>query len=128
MTRWQQLGERLISRRVELNARWTDRRSFCDDNGLGRQYRTISDIEKGRRDNYGTAILALVERAYRLQAGSIASYIAGGELLPSAAPEPPPDPAAETAREWVRENPVEAMREVMRAAMRDPDIRKELGI
>lgn len=127
---WAALGRLLVARRVALDPSWANRRKFAADNNLG--YRTISDIERGRRSDYSAPTLALIERAYRYETGSIARFLQhDGDSaylveLDSAVAEA--DPVEDCAREWIRSHPVEAMREVMRAAMRDPAVREELGI
>jgi len=85
--RWQELGTRLKQRRAQLDARWRRRRAFADDSRL--DYRLIYDIEEARRLNFGVTTLTAIEIAYRLQPGSIAAFLEGGELDP-----PPAQPAA----------------------------------
>src|SRR5690606_38068690 len=57
--RWQRLAELLAARRARLNPEWADRTRFCADTDLS--YRSLSDLENGRRDNYIPAWLAKVE-------------------------------------------------------------------
>ncbi len=83
-----------MRRRVELDPRYTNRRTFTRDRGI--DYRIASDMEAGRRGNYEAATLAAAELAYRLAPGSLATALAGGELEfePVAAPaslRPVPD-------------------------------------
>lgn len=129
---WAALGRLLMARRVQLDPAWTNRKLFAEDNQLSRQYRTISDIETGRRDDYSAPILALIERAYRYETGSIARYLQNdGDpkfLVESDRGGEVDDPTEAAARAWIAEHPAEAMREVMRAAMRDPAVREELGL
>lgn len=131
---WTALGRLLVARRVALDPAWTNRRQFCEDNDLGRQYRTISDIETGRRDDYSAPILALIERAYRYETGSIARYLqhdGDAKFLVEAEQAGDAelvDPAEVAARDWIRDHPAEALREVLRVAMHDPAVQKQLGI
>lgn len=120
-----------MARRVALNPAWTSRKRFAQDNGLQRSYRTISDIETGRRDDYSAPILTLVESAYKLEQGAIRAFVANDgdpAYLVELDAEVDDDAAEEAARAWIARHPVEAMREVMRAAMRDERVRAELGI
>src|SRR5690554_8042268 len=71
--RWQRLAELLAARRARLNPEWADRTRFCADTDLS--YRSLSDLENGRRDNYSPAWLAKVERAYQLKPGAIKRYV-----------------------------------------------------
>ncbi|MER6891995.1 hypothetical protein [Streptomyces halstedii] len=99
---------------------------------MDKQYRSISDIESGRRDDYSASILALIERAYAYKPGAITAFLEHegdpAYLVEDEWKEGEPDVEAEHAREWIAANPVEAMREVMRAAMRDPAVRQQLGL
>lgn len=82
---WKRLGEQLMRRRIETDPRYSNRQLFTDERGLN--YRTVSDIENGRRDNYEDQTLAAIEIAYRLAPGSIRRSLASGALEPlSAAP------------------------------------------
>lgn len=96
---WKRLGELLVRRRIELDPRYSNRQLFASERGLN--YRTVSDIERGRRDNYEDATVTSVEVAYGVAAGSVARALGGGELEPLAAPQaartaasPPRVPAA----------------------------------
>lgn len=82
--RWKRLGKSLLARRVELDLRYRNRRAFAADVGL--DYRVLYDIESGRRSNYSDATLHAIERAYRIQAGSIRNALTGGAIEPIAPP------------------------------------------
>lgn len=90
---WKQLGEQLVRRRIELDPRYANRRLFADERGVN--YRTVSDVERGRRDNYEDATITALEVAYAVKPGSVSHALAGGELeplpgaRPSLAPVPP---------------------------------------
>ena len=75
--RWQRLGDMLLNRRVELTGD-TNREAFARKAGL-RYSRSLFDIENGKRDNYGPAMLAQLEQVYRWEAGSINAVLAGGQ-------------------------------------------------
>lgn len=83
-----------MRRRIEVDPRYSNRQLFADERGVN--YRTISDIERGRRDNYEDATIASLEVAYAVRPGSIRRAVAGGELEPvpsplrSVASAPPP--------------------------------------
>lgn len=72
---WQRLGELLVARRVELDARYRNRREFARD--VQMDYRVIYDIEVARRSNFGTSTLRGLELAYRLPTGALDEYLAG---------------------------------------------------
>ncbi|MGI5485200.1 hypothetical protein [Microtetraspora malaysiensis] len=81
---WTQLGDLLVARRKELSraldADWRFRRRFADAHEL--DYRTVSDLEVGRRDNYEEMTYRRVERAYRWERGSIEEVLEGREPRP----------------------------------------------
>jgi hypothetical protein len=90
---WQRLGELLVRRRIELDTRYANRQKFTAERGVN--YRTVSDIETGRRDNYEPRTFAELEVAYGLAPGSISRALAGGELdLPVPPSTPPACPPA----------------------------------
>jgi hypothetical protein len=93
---WKRLGDLLVRRRIELDPAYANRQKFAD--AVRVNYRTIADIEKGRRDNYEAATIASVEVAYRLAGGSIARTVAGGSLEPLSVTERTVDPSAQAAR------------------------------
>ncbi|MFF3671717.1 hypothetical protein [Microtetraspora malaysiensis] len=93
--RWVRLGDALKARRTELSravdADWRFRRRFVDAHHL--DYRTTSDLEEHRRDNYTDATYRRVEAAYRWASGSIVAILEGGE--PAALPlDAEPDEAS----------------------------------
>jgi hypothetical protein len=77
---WKRVGEKLTQRRVELDPRYRNRQTFITERGIN--YRTVSDIERGRRGNYEAATIASVEVAYKVTPGSVGHVLAGGELEP----------------------------------------------
>ncbi|MFL1427098.1 MULTISPECIES: hypothetical protein [unclassified Nocardiopsis] len=90
---WQRLARELAKRRAGLRPEWADRTVFARDNGLS--YRSLSDLETGRRDNYKLSWLTKVEAAYRWETGSIQLIIDGADPIPlgeppaaTASPEP----------------------------------------
>jgi hypothetical protein len=94
---WKRLGELLVRRRIELDPRYSNRQLFAAERGIN--YRTVSDVERGRRDNYEGGTVTALEVAYAVAPGSIGRALAGGELEPlpgPARPEPgaPPNPFA----------------------------------
>jgi len=106
--RWQRLGEMLLNRRVELGG--TNREAFARERGL-RYSRSLFDIENGKRDNYGPAILAQMEQVYRWEAGSIKAVLEGGHPIELSDGHRPTAPLSlkdrrytgqvELVREWV---------------------------
>lgn len=74
---WQRLAAKLTERRATLRPEWSERTTFARDTGLS--YRSISDLETARRDNYKASWLVKVEKAYEWEPGSIQSVLAGGE-------------------------------------------------
>lgn len=78
---WERLGEMLVRRRVELDPRYRNRRTFAGDRD-SRLYRLFSDIELGKRASYKPATLAAVEKAYELEPGAIGQFLSGGGLEP----------------------------------------------
>ena len=81
---WERLGEWLVRRRLELDPRYRNRRTFTRERAPD-LYRIVNDIELGRRDNYEPATLAAIESAYDLPAGAIGQFIAG--VPPAGEPE-----------------------------------------
>jgi len=80
---WQRLAGELIDRRVALDSRFSNRRLFCQERGI--DYRTVSDLENARRDNYGRQTLAKIERAYEWAPGSVRTILEGKEPTPLSA-------------------------------------------
>lgn len=94
---WQRLADLLIARRVELNDAWRNRQQFCRDTGA--EYRIVHDVENAKRANYSGSTLALIERAYRWQPGSIRAVLEGGDPTPV-------NPTARIAGVWASTAPV----------------------
>ena len=78
---WSRLGALLRDRRIELDPRYRNRRTFVRETGLS--YSVTSNIETGVRDDYGADTIRAVERAYRWQPGSIRTVLDGGEPTPA---------------------------------------------
>src|SRR6202041_1099797 len=74
---WERLGEMLVRRRLELDPRYRNRRTFARERDP-RLYRLFSDIELGRRPSYKPASLAAIERAYELGPGAGGRFLSGG--------------------------------------------------
>ncbi len=77
---WDRLGGLLVSRRVELDVRFRNRRTFAETVDL--DYRVLYDIESARRVNFTKSTLRAVEQAYRLKSGSLDRTLGGGPLEP----------------------------------------------
>jgi hypothetical protein len=75
---WKRLGDLLTQRRVDLDARYTRRRTFCDETGV--DYRVVSDLERARRTNFSTPMIAQLEAAYQLTRGNIGRILHGGDI------------------------------------------------
>jgi hypothetical protein len=96
---WVRLGKLLVRQRIELDPRYVNRQLFANERCIG--YRTVGDIERGRRSNYEEATIAAVETAYAVTPGSVAGALAGGELTPL-----PPRAGAAVPRQHPGEDPV----------------------
>lgn len=96
---WQQLGEMLEHRRVEIDARYTNLTLFCAERGI--DYRLCWDAEHAARVNYRRVTLAALERAYALDAWSIDAFLRTGIPL-LAADANPYDDDPELAEVWAR--------------------------
>lgn len=110
VTAWQRLGDLLVTRRVQLDPRYTSRRTFVAETHSGKQdswYRMITSIENGSRDNYSRETLAAVEVAYQLQPGSLGRALEGGDLeslrQPGHSQAPADTPGRPTSPTAVRE-------------------------
>lgn len=77
---WQRLADLLVMRRVELDPRYRNRRTFCEEKQL--DYRVISDIESARRTNFSQPMLTAIEVAYGWASGSIQRVLDGGDPTP----------------------------------------------
>ena len=78
------LGEMLVRRRIELDPRYRNRRTFVAERASG-LYRIVNDIELGRwgkRTAFEPGTIAALEDAYALQAGAIKRALDGGDLEP----------------------------------------------
>jgi len=76
---WERLGELLVRRRIELDPRYRNRRTFEAERAPD-LYRIINSIELGRRDNYEPGTIAALEAAYDIAPGAIGRALDGGEL------------------------------------------------
>jgi len=100
---WQRLATKLIERRASLRSDWSERTIFARDTGLS--YRSISDLETARRDNYKASWLVKVERAYQWEPGSIQRILGGGDAIPAtgggvASSLADADPQAAPSTDW----------------------------
>lgn len=77
---WERVGPQLAERRVQIDARYANRRLFAEETGLN--WRTIYDAEYGKRATFRRDTVASFETAYRLVPGSLARSLAGGPLEP----------------------------------------------
>ncbi|MFC7330767.1 hypothetical protein [Marinactinospora rubrisoli] len=75
------MAKLLVARRSELRPEWRDRTVFARDVGLSP--RTLSDLEKARRENYRKGWLTQVEYAYRWTPGSVQAVLEGGDPTPA---------------------------------------------
>ncbi|KAA9379727.1 hypothetical protein F5972_08740 [Microbispora cellulosiformans] len=81
---WRHLGDQLVRRRVQLDPAYRTRRGFVAATRAASSdawYRVITSLELGERDNYTRETIAAAEAAYRLQPGSIRSYLETGAPL-----------------------------------------------
>lgn len=81
---WKRLGRLLVERRTSLVGH-ANRTRFAADHDLLND-RILSDLEKGRRDNYSPATIALMEHVYEVQPGSFEAALMGGDLTPTDSP------------------------------------------
>ena len=115
-----------MRRRIELDPRYSNRHLFAAERGIG--YRTVSDIERSRRDNYEDTTIMAVEVAYHVAPGSVERALAGGDLepLPGLRPAPvrprpaAPFPADATLKDEVAE---EVLAELLRRYADDAVVR-----
>ncbi|GGM52858.1 hypothetical protein ACFFX1_55295 [Dactylosporangium sucinum] len=66
MNNWARLGQAVISRRSHLG--YTSRQQFQDDTGF--PAKTLSDLEKHRRENFDDSTLGRLERALQWEPGT----------------------------------------------------------
>ena len=81
---WGRVGPMLAARRVQISARYANRRVFADEAGLN--WRMLYDAERGRRATFRTETVRAFETAYRLEPGSLDSTLAGDPLKPLPVP------------------------------------------
>lgn len=87
---WKHLGELLVARRVQIDAKYHNRREFARDVQV--DYRVIYDAETARRTNFGKAMLRALENAYRLRTGAFEDYLSGRSIdLAGTPPDQMPD-------------------------------------
>jgi transcriptional regulator with XRE-family HTH domain len=79
---WRRLGEVLTSRRGQLGYGFRRRREFAEANGLKLSARTLQRLEQGERGAYPGETLAIAEAIYKLEPGSIAAVLGGGDAVP----------------------------------------------
>ena len=77
---WTRLGQLLVERRIDLNPRYKNRRTFCEERGV--DYKVVSDIETTKRTNFGRDTIAHLEVGYEVKAGGIQAVLDGAEVLP----------------------------------------------
>jgi transcriptional regulator with XRE-family HTH domain len=71
---WTSVG---VAVRAARTARWRRREDFARATGLST--RLISDLERGRRDNYSDETKALIENTLLWEPGSLDRVAAGGQ-------------------------------------------------
>jgi hypothetical protein len=89
---WERVGKQLAERRVQISARYANRRAFAED--VGMNWRTLYDAEYGKRATFRQETVRAIENAYRLVPGSLARSLAGGPLEADPAPRAAGAPAA----------------------------------
>lgn len=72
---WARLGRRIAT---ERGRHWRSRAAFARAAGIGE--RTLSDVERGRRDNYSEATLAAIEAALGWAPGTCQRIVEGGKV------------------------------------------------
>ena len=71
---WKRVADLLVSRRINLDPRYQNRRTFCREKGV--EYRVISDIEGARRTNFSAPMITAIEVAYQIAEGSVKAALA----------------------------------------------------
>lgn len=97
---WKGLGDLLITRRVQLDPEYKNRRKFVAATATGSTdswYRMINSIETGNRDNYSRQTIAAIEIAYQLKPGSLMRSLRTQTLEPAQADQPAADPGTDRA-------------------------------
>lgn len=82
---WGRVGRLLASRRVQISARYANRRTFAAERGMN--WRTLHDIEHAKRDNFRPETMRAFESAYMLVPGSLDRTLAGSDLEPLPPPQ-----------------------------------------
>ncbi|WP_143220585.1 hypothetical protein [Actinomadura sp. CNU-125] len=75
---WRRIAALLVSRRIDLDPRYRNRRVFCREKKI--EYRVISDIEGARRTNFSTPMITAIEVAYEVAEGSIKAALADSSI------------------------------------------------
>lgn len=75
---WARAGEMLAQRRVELDPRYRNKRTFAAERGVN--WRLVYDIENAKRTNYEPDTLRAIEVAYGLAPGNLDRILAAGEI------------------------------------------------
>lgn len=98
---WQRLGKLLKQRRPQLNPRYRTRRTFAEENHLNDK--TVQEIENAYRPTFSDTMLAAIEVAYQLPAGTIARVLDDPSIteLPTPAGEHRPDRGSVNIPHWV---------------------------
>ena len=79
---WGRLGKALEKRRGQLGYGYRQRGTFLRDSGVSLSDKTLARLERGERDTYPDATIAMIERIYRVKPGSVQDVLRGGELTP----------------------------------------------
>jgi hypothetical protein len=89
---WKRLGKRLTDRRVELGYPFRKRKSFWEDRGDPSllSLKTVERIERAERPDYTDETLAVVERLYGYEPGSVEAILRDEEPTIAAAASPAP--------------------------------------
>lgn len=87
---WERVGPMLVDRRIEISARYANRRAFAADVGIN--WRLLYDAEHGKRATFKPENVRAFETAYRLVPGSLERTLAGGPLEPRLEPQADPVP------------------------------------
>lgn len=74
----ERLGKLLVERRAELDPRYTNRRVFAAERGVG--LRVVADIETARRVNFAPDTIRALEVAYGLAKGAIQLALSEGPV------------------------------------------------
>jgi hypothetical protein len=74
---WRRLADLLVARRVQLG--YLRRAQLLRAKNAGHFERIALDVENAKRNNYDKASIAMVERIYGWQPGSVRAVLTGGE-------------------------------------------------